>query len=168
MENIINNFRKLGYKVPNIVIKSIDTFNNDGLMNDFAPMGSDNNKPIIYIDKDLDNNIKAKNELFVHEIAHIITKREHEDKVFRDAINKYNKAYGTKVLIDPNDTYIKINFPHYYKKQELIDKIDTVKDYKKRNFILDTFREFSKDSTLYDSIKVVEDMIKKANSSFNY
>lgn len=145
---ISENFRKLGYEVPEINFRLVDGFKANNLD---GPLFSDPIKGnIIFIDydaiQDLANNKGAINFYIPHEIAHIITNANHEDLKFKTCIDKWNKNYPNMATIadpDDEDKYNQKYLPTYFKKTSWYDNLQFPKNISREEFLKSLEKRFA-------------------------
>lgn len=131
LEEVRNRYINLGYKVPKLSLKVVETFTHPEVQ-DLNPLATNKQNTIIYVDDaaytDLKNNREAMLFYFAHEVAHAITNENHGNRNFEIAIKRYNMRYKEKTSADPEDSYNKKYLPTFYKKDCFLDKCKTNKE----------------------------------------
>lgn len=126
VEIISARYKNLGYIVPKIIYKIVNTFDKRDGVGDFNPIASSKTGNIIYIDKHAYGDIAGSPETMffylAHEIAHIITNSDHGNKKFETAIIKYNAAYPKqKTSAKVDDSFNRKYVPEFYRIDKYLD-----------------------------------------------
>lgn len=131
INKVINNYKNINYDIGEVKLKSFNFFKKDQGCNDAVPAAVPaNNDNILYIETTVLENIKDWNELekiIIHELAHLATNKDHEDKEFAGAIQKYKEYTGIEATINPEDTNIDYSesFPNFQEKMETFRKLNS-------------------------------------------
>lgn len=124
---ILKRYKSLGYDTWPITFRATETFT----VSDLAPMCADRNCRVIYVDNEALRDLNSATAYFylAHEIAHCLSNKDHEDKKFKEMINKYNSKFQPQTVSDPIDIYNKKLLPNFYKKDRWLDKAKSIKQF---------------------------------------
>ena len=131
INEVIRNYKEINYDIGEVKLKPFNFFKKGQGCNDAVPAAVPaNNDNILYIETTVLENIRDWDELrkiIIHELAHLATNKDHEDKEFTEAIQKYKEHTGIEATINPEDMdmdYSK-SFPNFQEKMETFRKLNS-------------------------------------------
>lgn len=131
INKVIKNYKKINYEIGNVKLKPFNFFKKNQGCNDAVPAAVPaNNDNTLYIETTVLENIEDWNELekiIIHELAHLATDKDHEDKEFIEAIQKYKKLTGIEAAVNPENENIDYSnsFPNFQEKMETLRKLNS-------------------------------------------
>ena len=159
---------KLGYNIGPIKLKTFNFFKKFQPCNEPVPASvPSNNDSILYLETTVLENIKDWDELekiIIHELAHLATNKEHEDKEFAEAIQKYKDKTGIEAVVNPENLNVDYSnsFPNFQEKLETFRKLNSPARRKAHDEILKQEQKGLHARLYLEPIKNKVKLIKKA------